>query len=186
MRTVPFEAIAMLTNALLLTLLLGAPLPEGLRVVDPAALVELADRNLLDQLADSAWASLAAVGVEGVVTSRVKSTGSVRAKMDRKGVGLDEIHDRLAVRVRVPHVDDCYRVLDAIHDRYEPVEGELDDYIAEPKPSGYQSLHTAVRFPLPDGHVQTAEFQVRTHDMHAFAEHGPAAHALYKAGVFAG
>lgn len=173
----------MLTNALLLALLSGAPLPEGIRVVDPAALVESADRALLGQLADSAWASLDAVGIDGVVTSRVKTRDSLLAKMARKGVGLDGIHDRLAVRVRVDTVEDCYRVLDALHARYALVDGELDDYIASPKPSGYQSLHTAVRIPTRDGSIQTAEFQIRTHAMHEHAEHGPAAHHLYKAAM---
>jgi len=171
----------MLTHALLLSILSEAPLPEGLRVVDPIALVESADRAALDLLTQSAWAALDSAGVEGRVSGRIKSTDSLLAKMVRKDVPIEQVHDRLAVRIRVPTVEDCYRVLDRVHATYRAVDGEYDDYIAEPKPSGYRSLHTAVQIAAG----QTAEFQVRTHAMHDYAEHGPAAHWRYKAGEFA-
>lgn len=187
----------MLTNALLLTLLAlpgsnAVAYAHDLRGVDPvvegipahraAALLAEADRAALDRLIDSAWASLDAVGIDGLVTARVKSPESLLAKMQRKQLPLQGIHDRLAVRIRVDDEADCYRVLDSLHDRFPSIESELDDYIAEPKPSGYRSLHTAVRL----GAQQTAEFQVRTHAMHAEAETGRAAHWRYKAGLLPG
>lgn len=173
-----------MNRALLLTLLSGTPFAEVFEVEDRSALIESADQVMIERLAASAWASLDALGLEGEVTHRIKSPDSVLAKMVRKGVGPESIHDRLAVRVRVDEPDDCYRVLDALHARHPLVEGEFDDYIRDPKPSGYQSLHTAVKLVAPHGGVQTAEFQIRTHAMHAFAETGPAAHHLYKAGAF--
>ncbi len=188
----------MLTNALLFTLL-AVPGAESLgrlsadgqygaavellgRLQSGAGAAAMADRAQLAQLVDSAFASLDEVGVEGVVTSRVKSPESLLAKMARKDLPIDQIHDRLAVRVRVESEDDCYRVLDALHRRFTPIESELDDYIATPKPSGYRSLHTAVRLDRP-GYTGSAEFQIRTHAMHADAETGRAAHWRYKAGL---
>lgn len=186
----------MLTNALLLTLLAlsgadaavrandvpsDASVVHGMPSRDAAAMLARADRAMLERLSDSAWASLDSVGVDGIVTARVKSPASLLAKMQRKQLPLEAIHDRLAVRIRVDEEADCYRVLDALHERFTPIEAELDDYIAAPKPSGYRSLHTAVRV----GTQQTAEFQVRTHAMHAEAETGRAAHWRYKAGLLA-
>ena len=82
----------------------------------------------------------------------------------------------MGLRIQVATEADCYAVLAALHDRYAPVPDSQDDYIAHPKANGYQSLHTAVRTPLG-----VAEFQIRTPQMHAHAEHGGASHARYKA-----
>jgi GTP pyrophosphokinase len=113
--------------------------------------------------------------IEATVTGRVKSLLSTHRKASRKGIAAYELHDRIALRVLVDEPDECYTVLDHLHARFAPVDGELDDYIASPKASGYQSLHTTVSI-LSD----TLEVQIRTHDMHHAAEEGHAAHWRYK------
>jgi GTP pyrophosphokinase len=144
------------------TLLAGTPAPDE-RAGDPA---------LLAELGRSAMLTLDSLALEGVVTGRVKTLESTLAKMHRKGIAFDDVADRVAVRVTVPTTDDCYRVLDALHQRYEPVPSEFDDYIARPKANGYQSLHTAVRVIRPDGRTEVAEAQIRTLAMHEAAETG--------------
>ncbi|WP_374436424.1 bifunctional (p)ppGpp synthetase/guanosine-3',5'-bis(diphosphate) 3'-pyrophosphohydrolase [Inhella sp.] len=121
-------------------------------------------------------AELQRLGVSGEVQGRPKHLYSIWKKMQGKGLTLDRVFDLRALRVIVDSVDDCYAVLARLHEVYEPVEGEFDDYIARPKPNGYQSLHTVLR--APDG--QTMEVQIRTQAMHEHAEHGVAAHWAYK------
>ncbi len=137
------------------------------------------DDEVLGVVVDATSDALANLGLDGVVTHRVKSLYSTHRKMLRKGVDLDGIHDRLAVRVRVDTVQDCYRLRDALLTSLAVVAGEDDDYIAFPKASGYRSLHTAVRVPTPTGDG-IAEIQIRTHTMHADAESGAQAHWRYK------
>ena len=84
--------------------------------------------------------------------------------------------DIRALRVVVPAVSDCYQVLSWVHEHFAPIAQEFDDYIAKPKPNGYQSLHTVVR----DGDGHPIEIQIRTQVMHDHAEHGVAAHWAYK------
>lgn len=118
----------------------------------------------------------ALVGPDAILTARVKSTRSTLQKMQRKNLAVDEVLDRFGLRLRVASIDECYTLLDRLHERYEPVAGSYDDYIAAPKPNGYQSLHTAVLVPG----LGVTEFQVRTHAMHDLAESGAAAHWRYK------
>lgn len=122
------------------------------------------------------------------VSGRPKHIYSIWRKMERKGVPLDRIYDQLAVRVILQEKDQeravglCYRVLGVVHMLWTPVLSEFDDYIAVPKESSYQSLHTTVL--IPGG--TPCEVQIRTEEMHHVAEHGIAAHWRYKEGFARG
>jgi GTP pyrophosphokinase len=113
------------------------------------------------------------------ITGRPKHIYSIWRKMERKSVTLDQIYDQLAVRVMVDTKEDCYRVLGIVHATWTPIPNEIDDYIARPKESMYQSLHTTIIIPGE----QPCEIQIRTHEMHDVAEHGIAAHWRYKEGA---
>ncbi len=109
-------------------------------------------------------------------TIRTKGLWSLHQKLARKNDDITLIHDIAALRVVVPSVDDCYRVLGVIHSLWKPLPGEFKDYIAFPKPNGYQSLHTTVLTP----EAGIVEMQVRTQEMHQRAQFGIASHMSYK------
>ncbi|NND59195.1 MAG: bifunctional (p)ppGpp synthetase/guanosine-3',5'-bis(diphosphate) 3'-pyrophosphohydrolase [Gammaproteobacteria bacterium] len=123
-------------------------------------------------------AEVSKLGIKADIQGRPKHIYSIYKKMQRKGVGFEHIFDVRAVRVLVESVADCYAVLGAVHGRWPYIPGEFDDYIATPKGNFYRSLHTAVIGP---GN-KTLEIQIRTHEMHAHAELGVAAHWKYKEG----
>jgi len=107
---------------------------------------------------------------------RMKGLWSLHQKLKRKDDDIDEIHDVAALRVIVHSVDDCYTTLGVVHARFRPLPGQFKDYIAFPKPNGYQSLHTTVL--TSDAGV--VEMQVRTDEMHRHAQFGVASHMSYK------
>ena len=107
---------------------------------------------------------------------RIKGLWSLHQKLKRKGDDITEIHDIAALRVIVQSIDDCYAALGVIHSRFRPLPGQFKDYIAFPKPNGYQSLHTTVL--TQDAGI--VEIQVRTEDMHRGAQFGIASHMSYK------
>ena len=107
---------------------------------------------------------------------RMKGLWSLHQKLKRKGDDINRIHDIAALRVIVPTLEDCYTALGAIHALYKPLPGEFKDYIAFPKPNGYQSLHTTVV--TPDAGI--VEIQIRTEEMHRHAMFGIASHMSYK------
>jgi len=110
------------------------------------------------------------------VDGRAKHIYSIWRKMKRKRIDFSQVHDVRAVRILVPEVTDCYTVLGIIHSRWHHVPNEFDDYIANPKKNGYQSLHTAVMGP----ENKVLEIQIRTFAMHDEAELGVCAHWRYK------
>ena len=116
------------------------------------------------------------LGVKAEIAGRPKHLWSIHRKMQAKNLPFEKLYDVRAVRVLVDNIADCYVVLGLVHDRWQPIPGEFDDYIAQPKANNYQSLHTAVIG--PGG--KTLEVQIRTHEMHIASEHGVAAHWRYK------
>ena len=155
------------------------------RFLDPQAYRHIAD--LLDERRQSRELAVEFVrhqvagvlrqaGLDSAVQGRPKHLYSIWRKMQGKSLPFEKVLDIRALRVIVAAVPDCYAALSALHQRYRPLSGEFDDYIARPKPNGYQSLHTVV---LGDDD-RPVEVQIRTQAMHDHAEHGVAAHWAYK------
>jgi len=107
---------------------------------------------------------------------RVKGLYSLYKKLQRKEMDIEKVHDLLALRVVVPTIGDCYRVLGIIHGAWRPLPGRIKDYIAFPKPNGYQAIHTTVF----NGFGGIVEVQIKTADMQLEAEYGIASHISYK------
>jgi len=159
----------------------------ALRALDPVAYKQIAialderraDRErYIGRVMEDLHAALQQAGIRAEVGGRVKHIYSIWRKMQRKQLAFERIFDVRAVRVLVDTVNDCYAALGVIHARWNHIQCEFDDYIAHPKPNGYQSLHTAVVG--PDG--RAVEMQIRTVAMHQHAELGVAAHWRYKEG----
>ncbi len=131
-------------------------------------------REVLDEL----QRSLDAAGIRAELAGRPKHIYSIWKKMQRKSLDFSDLYDIRAVRVLVDSITDCYAALGVVHALWPHLPNEFDDYIARPKPNGYQSLHTAVVGPAG----KTLEVQIRTHDMHRANELGVAAHWRYKEG----
>ena len=121
--------------------------------------------------------ALAEAGIQAQIDGRPKHIYSIFRKMERKGVGFEQIYDVHGFRIIVETVAQCYAVLGVVHTMWHPIPGEFDDYIANPKDNMYRSLHTAVRI-KKDG--RPVEIQIRTQEMHDMAELGVAAHWQYK------
>jgi GTP pyrophosphokinase len=125
---------------------------------------------------------LNAAHIDGEVQGRPKHIYSIWKKMEGKSLDFANLYDVRAFRVLVDDVKSCYAILGLVHNVWQPVPREFDDYIARPKPNGYQSLHTVVM----DEDGTAFEIQVRTHEMHQQAEYGLAAHWRYKEGAYVG
>jgi GTP pyrophosphokinase len=118
------------------------------------------------------------------IHGRSKHLYSLYQKLLRHQRDLSKIHDLVALRIIVKDVGNCYAALGIVHKLCKPLKGRIKDYIAQPKPNGYQSLHTTIfsprTFSQDDIHTEIVEIQIRTPDMHAEAEYGIAAHWKYK------
>ncbi len=134
--------------------------------------------ELIERVMGDLQVALSDAGIRYDISGRQKHVYSIYRKMKQKGRRFDEIYDVVGFRIIVDDRKDCYGALGVIHTMWHPIPGEFDDYIATPKESMYQSLHTAVIG--PEG--QAVEIQIRTREMHQVAEFGVAAHWRYKEG----
>ena len=154
--------------------------PEDYRRVASLIAAKRSEREkYLRQMESDLQAALEVAGIEADVTGRVKHLYSIYTKTRRyaeQGRGFDEIRDLVAVRVLVDSLADCYNALGVVHQHWHPIPGTFDDYIASPKESFYQSLHTSILGPG----MRVFEVQIRTFQMHQIAEYGVAAHWQYK------
>jgi RelA/SpoT family (p)ppGpp synthetase len=158
---------------------------SSLRILKPNAFRQIATQleqsraerdSVISEVIQHLKEKLAAEGIEAKIYGRAKHIYSIYNKMKRKGVEFNQIYDASAVRVIANKLTECYAALGLVHSTWVPIPSEFDDYIAKPKTNGYQSLHTAVMGPSG----RPVEVQVRTHEMHQFAEFGVAAHWAYK------
>jgi len=147
---------------------LTAAIDERLKA--SSAHVEGIRRDLLEKTAGA--------GIEADVTGRVKRYWSIRQKLHRQQIPLDQLYDILAFRILVDTIPQCYSVLGIVHQAWRPVPGRIKDYIAMPKPNFYQALHTTL---VPEN-APPFEVQIRTREMDLIAENGIAAHWKYKEG----
>jgi GTP pyrophosphokinase len=129
----------------------------------------------LDDIRNEVERVLNDYGLKIQIDGRIKSIYSLYKKLPKVNGNIDDVYDLIALRVIVDQQEDCYFVLGILHSLYQPMLSRIKDYIAAPKPNGYQSLHTTVITP----NKQIIEFQVRTHEMHAYAERGLAASFHY-------
>jgi len=116
-------------------------------------------------------------GIPCRIESRVKRLYSIHVKLKKQRITIDQVFDLLAIRIITDSIKNCYAALGVIHNTWRPVPGRIKDFIAMPRPNGYQSLHTSV---IAGG--QPFEVQIRTAEMHRIAEEGIAAHWKYKDG----
>ena len=138
--------------------------------------------SFIEQILSRLKQELTLAHIEGEVQGRPKHIYSIWKKMQGKSLDFANLYDVRAFRVLVDDVKSCYAILGLVHNVWQPVPREFDDYIARPKPNGYQSLHTVVM----DVDDTAFEIQVRTHEMHRQAEYGLAAHWRYKEGAYLG
>lgn len=158
------------------------------RILDPntyrdlkqkVAPIQAEDDRCLKILMEGVKRLLEKNDIHSEVQGRTKSLYGIYSKMTRSGASLDEIMDRIGLRIIVSSVPECYSVLGLLHSHFRPIPGTFDDYIGLPKENGYQSLHTCV-YPVRDISHKPIEFQIRTELMHMEAEYGVAAHWRYK------
>ncbi len=157
------------------------------RYLKPREHAELAERvesrarerdRFMAEVVATLRSKLEEAGIAADVHGRVKHLLSIWRKMRVQELPFEQIHDVIAFRIVVDSVAQCYESLGIVHSLWRPVPGRFKDYIAIPKPNRYQSLHTTVVGPR----AERVEIQIRTKEMHAVAEHGVAAHWVYKEG----
>ena len=158
----------------------------GLRYLEPERYQEIKqkinqtkeerERNIT-QAIDLITSELETAGITAKVYGRAKHFTSIINKMTRKNLDFEDLHDLLAIRIITDTSENCYRILGIIHAHFRPIPGGLSDYVANPKPNMYQSLHTDVIW-----RGRPLELQIRTWDMHYIAEYGVASHWRYKGG----
>ncbi|REL30541.1 GTP diphosphokinase [Thalassotalea euphylliae] len=142
----------------------------------------LAREQYMVDFVDSLQQQLEAVKVKGQVYGRPKHIYSIWKKMQNKSLDFEQLFDVRAVRIIAEELQDCYAALGVVHTNWKHLPSEFDDYVATPKPNGYQSIHTVVLG--PEG--KSVEIQIRTEQMHQDAELGVAAHWRYKEGSASG
>ncbi len=152
--------------------------PEGYKRIAKNLNERLIDR---EKFVDSMLTTLKQIATELDIqafecSGRAKHIYSIHCKMMKKQVDFSEIYDAYAVRILVNSIEECYQLLSEIHNRWNLIEEEFDDYISTPKANGYQSIHTAVS----GSKKRNIEIQIRTYQMHEKAELGVAAHWVYK------
>ena len=156
--------------------------------LDPEMYYEIAKRlkqkrkereEYVHAIIEQIYAGLEQIGSQADIEGRPKNIYSIYKKMIKQGKDIDEIYDKIAIRVVVNDIRDCYGILGIIHTMWKPLPGRFKDYIATPKPNLYQSLHTTL---IGEG-GEPFEVQIRTEEMHRTAEYGIAAHWRYKEGT---
>src|SRR5689334_7578395 len=153
--------------------------PRRYAVFQQAVKTQLGDvKSVIKEIEERLSRSLREEGIGASVVGRQKNLYSLYQKMRRRRLKLPDVMDLLGFRVIVSKLDDCYRALGVIHHVYKPISELFNDYIANPKVNGYQSLHTTCVGPKG----RKIEVQIRTRDMHHIAESGIAAHWQYKLG----
>ena len=134
-----------------------------------------ANMHMIKKMVSTIKDLLAKNGIECTCYGRIKHISSIYNKLKDKSLTLKNIYDIAATRILVKNISECYAALGIVHANFNPVDGRFKDYIANPKQNGYKSLHTTVYFK-----GEFFEVQIRTYEMHEFAEYGVAAHFLYK------
>src|ERR687883_553598 len=148
-------------------------------IADKVASRRVAREKYIQRVIEVLRGELEEHSIQADLSGRPKHIYSIYRKMQRRGIDVDQIYDQLAVRGLVQTIPDCYTALGVVHSIWRPLPGQFDDYIANPKESLYQSLHTTVL--AVDG--RPLEIQIRTQEMHQVAEYGVAAHWRYKEGL---
>ena len=136
----------------------------------------LSDKQFLDRMLVEIATVVQEVAPESQVVGRIKTEESTVAKARRYETVVEQIQDKVGIRVVVPSTEHCFVVLNELHNTMDALPRGYDDYINNPKPNGYQALHTNFR----GADNRTLEVQVRSQKMHACAETGTALHSLYK------
>jgi guanosine-3',5'-bis(diphosphate) 3'-pyrophosphohydrolase len=137
-----------------------------------------ANKNLIPAIEQALTEKLSSNGITATVTGREKKPYSIFTKVQRKSLSFEQLSDIFGFRIVVDTIENCYRALGIVHTTWSMVPNRFKDYISTPKQNDYRSIHTTVVGPGR----QRVELQIRTEEMHRFAEFGIAAHALYKDG----